>query len=33
VETYRELVAYCLQDKRALKDVDARLPPLSAPNV
>ena len=30
VETYRELVAYCLQDKRALKDVDARLPPLSA---
>jgi DNA polymerase bacteriophage-type len=30
VETYRELVAYCLQDKRALKDVDTRLPPLSA---
>lgn len=30
VNTYRELVAYCLQDKRALKDVDARLPPLSA---
>jgi DNA polymerase bacteriophage-type len=29
VNTYRELVAYCLQDKRALKDVDARLPALS----
>lgn len=29
VTVYRDLVAYCLQDKRALKDVDARLPPLS----
>ncbi len=30
VDTYRELVAYCLQDKRALKEVDSRLPPLSS---
>ncbi len=30
VETYRQLVAYCVQDRRALKDVDMRLPPLSA---
>lgn len=29
IETYRKLVAYCLRDKRALKGVDERLPPLS----
>jgi len=29
VETYRKLVAYCLRDKRALKGVDERLPPLT----
>jgi len=31
VQTYRDLIAYCVQDRRALRDLDSRLPPLSPP--
>lgn len=29
VQTYRDLIVYCVQDKRALKELDSRLPALS----